>query len=129
MKSKNETFTSGSCEGRNGRRYFKESARRQIVKEIESGLSKAEAARKYEVSQTTIFKWYSKYSVLYEKSLVMVVEHASDSDKVKRLERELEQTYASLGRKDIELKYLEALLVEAGAHFGVDLKKNFAPKS
>lgn len=125
MKSKKNVTSDGSEHTRGPRRFFSESARRAIVVEIEQGMSKAEASRRYGVSEASLYKWLEKYSVHYKKSLTTVVEHASDSDKVKRLEKELQSAYASLGRKDIELVYLESVLSQAGSHFGVDLKKSF----
>ena len=107
------------------RRYFSEAARRAIVKEIEEGLSKSEASRKYEVSQTSIHRWFAKYSKYYQAQLVKVVEHVSDSKRVKQLEAELEQTYAMLGRAKAESVLLEAIIEKAGEALNTDLKKSF----
>ena len=108
------------------RRYFSESARKLIVEEIDHGLSKADASRKYKVSQTSIFKWYARYSTHYQATLVTVVEHVSDSIKVKQLEAELEKTYGLLGRAKAELMFLEQIIEQANEELGCDLKKNTA---
>jgi transposase len=107
------------------RRYFSEVARRAIVDEIDNGLSKAEAARKYEVSQGSIYKWISKYSKHYQSTLVKVVEHASESNKVKKLEQELEQAYAMLGRVKAESMFLQKIIELADEAYDTDLKKSF----
>lgn len=107
------------------RRYFSESARRAIVKEIEEGLSKSDASRKYEVSQTSIHRWFSKYSKYYQALLVKVVEHVSDSKRVKQLEAELEQAYAMPGRAKAESLLLEAVIEKADEALNTDLKKTF----
>ena len=107
------------------RRYFSEAARRFIVDEIDNGLSKAEAARKYEVSQGAIYKWISKYSKRYQATLVKVVEHVSESNKVKKLEAELEQAYALLGRVKAESMFLQKIIEKADEAYDTDLKKNF----
>lgn len=107
------------------RRYFSESARKSIVKEIEEGLSKAEASRKYEVSQSAIYKWMVKYSAHYQAALVKVVEHASDSNKVKKLEAELQQAYSLLGRAKAESMFLQTIIEKADEEMGTDLKKSF----
>lgn len=104
------------------RRYFSESARRAIVKEIGEGLSKSDASRRYEVSQTSIHRWFSKY---YQALLVKVVEHVSDSKRVKQLEAELEQAYAMLGRAKAESLLLEAVIEKADEALNTDLKKTF----
>jgi transposase-like protein len=107
------------------RRYFSESARRLIVQEIDDGLSKAEAGRKYQVSPASIYKWYVRYSTHYKALLVTVVEHVSDSIRVKKLEAELEQTYAILGRAKAENMLLHKVIEKADEAMGTDLKKNF----
>lgn len=107
------------------RRYFSESARRLIVQEIDDGLSKAEASRKYEVSHASIYKWYALYSKHYKATLVTVVEHVSDSLRVKKLEAELEQTYAILGRAKAENMLMHKMIEKADEAMGIDIKKNF----
>ena len=107
------------------RRYFSESARRLIVQEIDDGLSKAEAGRKYAVSHAAIYKWYALYSPHYKAVLVTVVEHVSDSIRVKKLEAELEQTYAILGRAKAENMLLHKVIEKADEAMGTDIKKNF----
>jgi transposase-like protein len=106
------------------RRYFSESARKAIVEEIDNGLSKSEAARKYGVSPTSIYNWLALYSKHYKTALVTVVEHASDSNKVKRLEAELEQVYALLGRSKAENLLLNKVIEKADESLGTELKKN-----
>ena len=106
-------------------RHFDETVRKSIVKEIDEGLSKAEAARKYNVSRTTIFKWYRIYSTQYTKKLRTVVEKKSTSNKYKQLEKELNQTYELLGRSQTKRMYLEKLIEIASKELGVDLKKSF----
>ena len=110
-------------------RYFSESARRSIVEEIENGLSKSEAARRYNVSQTSIYNWVVKYSKYYEKRLKTVVEHESDSVRLRRLEVELKEVYERLGRERAKSMFFEELIGTAEESLGVDLKKSFGAKS
>lgn len=107
------------------RRYFSESARKSIVEEIDNGLSKAEAGRKYEVSESSIYKWVGKYSRHYQLSLVKVVEHASESNKILKLEAELQHTYALLGRVKAESLLLQTIIEKADEALQTDLKKSF----
>jgi transposase len=106
------------------RRFFSETARKLIVKEIDHGLSKAEASRKYKVSQMSIYKWIVKYSEHYKATFKTVVEHESDSIKLKKLEAELERTYAILGREKAENLLLTTVIEKADEAMGTDLKKN-----
>jgi len=107
-------------------RYFSEAVRKAIVEEMDNGLSKAEASRRYSVSMTTLYKWLSKYSRKYVKSLVKVVEHESESVRSKGLEEELKSVYALLGKSQAEVMFLKGLIEKANEAYGVDIKKNFA---
>ena len=108
------------------RRYFSVAARQAVVQEIDKGLSQAEAGRRNEVSQVTIYKWLRQYSKKHEPCLVKVVEHCGEGSKVKRLEAELEKAYALLGRTKAELMFLEQIIQQANEELGCDLKKNTA---
>jgi len=110
---------------RSKHRYFSETARKAIVSEIEDGLSKAEASRKYEVSQSAIYSWIRKYSKTYQATLKVRVEHESDSEKNKVLKAELSKAYEALGRSQAEKMLLQKILELASEHFEMDLKKTF----
>ena len=125
MKNGQVTKSKQDVQIQRERRFFSESARKCIVKGIDDGLGKSEASRKYEVSESSIYKWIAKYSTQYQPSLVKVVEHASDSNKVKKLEAELQQVYALLGRAKAESMLLQAIIEKADESMGTNLKKNF----
>lgn len=109
-------------------RYFSESARRLIVEEIEQGLSKAEASRRYNTSQASIYRWISMYSKAYEKQLRTVIEHESESLRLKRVELELKEVYERLGRERAKSMFFEEIITAAEESLGMDLKKNFGTK-
>jgi transposase-like protein len=111
-------------ESRGGQRYFSPDVRKAIVKEIDAGLSLAEATRKYEVSRSGIYKWMALYSTSYKKGLVTVVEEVSMTNKVAKLQAELEKVYSLLGQSQAKNIYLEELINVANEHFETDLKKN-----
>jgi len=128
MKNQKTFNTQSNVKPRKEKRYFSEEARKSIVQEIDDGLSKAEAARKYKVSQTAIYNWIRCYSDKYRTALITVVEHQSDSQKNKILEAELSKAYESLGRTQTENMLLQKVIELAGEHFELDLKKTFANK-
>lgn len=125
MKNGQSDTTKKAFVNRRERRYFSESARRLIVEEIENGLGKSEAARRYQVSEASIYKWVAKYSKYYEKRLKTVVEHESDSARLKRVEAELKAVYERLGRERAKSMFFEELIDTAGESLGLDLKKSF----
>lgn len=104
-------------------RHFSEEVRKQIVKEVEKGLSKAEAARKYGVSQTSIYKWIRQYSKDYRPGLIKVIEHASHTNQVKLIKEELSKAHAQSGKLLLTITYLKELIKRAEENLGVDLKK------
>ena len=128
QKAQSDTTKKSNIQKRD-RRYFSESARRSIVEEIENGLSKAEASRRYHVSQTSIYGWLVKYSKYYEKRLKTVVEHESDSVRLKAVEAELKEVYERLGRERAKSMFFEELVSIAEESLGVDLKKSLDTKS
>lgn len=57
----------------------------------------------------------------------MIVMAKKDLDKTKEsLERELAQVYAELGKKQLQVDFLERLIREASSELGFDLKKNIS---
>lgn len=128
MKNEQSDKTKNLQTPQRERRYFSEAARRSIVSEIDQGLSKAEASRRYGVSQSSIYIWITKYSSGYQKTILTVAEHESDSIRLKRVETELREAYTLLGRERAKSMFLEELIDTAQEALGVDLKKNFATK-
>ena len=105
------------------RRYFSPDVRKSIVKEIDGGLSVSEATRKYDVSRTAIYKWLALYSTKYQKGLITVVEEVSMTNKVTKLQSELEKVYSLLGQLQATNMYLEELITVANEEYKTDLKK------
>ena len=113
-----------------GRRIFSESFKRSKVKDIENGLYKiSELASLYDVSASAIYKWLYKYSVHYQRSSLQVVQMESEAHKSQILLSRVKELEAALGRKQLELEYLENLIKLASSELNLDLKKNFDTKS
>lgn len=110
-------------------RHFSEAVRKAIVKEIDAGLSKAEASRKYEVSLAAIYNWLNRYSTQYTPSVRTIVEDKSEANKVLQLKADLKDAHAELGRAQIQLNFMNLLIETASKELGIDLKKNFDTKS
>ena len=115
---------------RGERRYFSESARRAIVEELDANkIGISEASRLYKVSVNSLYKWLRKYSRLYQKKLVQVVEHQSESLRRKALEDQVGDLERLLGQKQVEVEYWKKLVEVANEALGLDLKKNFDSRS
>jgi transposase len=126
---KNKKTASDGLPGyaRGERRYFSEEARREIVSDLDAGKTTvAQVCQQYEVSTTTVYKWLNKYSPLYQKKLVQVIEHESESERRKALEKKVADLERIIGRKTVEVEYWRTLVEMAEKESGTDLKKNSA---
>ena len=108
-------------------RQFSEVVKRQTVKDIEQGkCTVLEASRELVVSMQAVYAWVYKYSGYLQKNKKLVVEDTSESYQTKVLQAKLREAEAALGRKQMELDFLNKLIELAGAELRMDLKKNFS---
>jgi transposase-like protein len=112
------------------RRYFSEEARKFILKEIEDGVYTFRAAsRVYKVSEAAIYIWRRKYSLLYQKGIVKVIELESESVRRKALEKQLSETHKVAGEQAVELVFYKKLVTLISEHYDFDFKKNTSSMS
>jgi len=57
------------------------------------------------------------------------VENKSETYRSKELEKQVKELEAALGRKQLEIDFLNKLIEQAGEVFKTDLKKNFSTPS
>ena len=111
-------------------RIFSTSFKEEKVRELESKeLTVSELSRLYEVSKTAIYNWLHQYGKKYKKGVRMVVEKESESNKRKELEKKVSELEQLLGKKQIEIEYLNKVIEEGGKLIGSDLKKKFVSRS
>lgn len=113
------------------KRRYSESFKKELVEEFEKGkYSVLQLARLYGVHYTSLYEWIYKFSTFNEKGYRVVEMKDSDSQKLKELQKRLEELESSLGRKQIQVEYLEKLIELAEKEYGIDIKKNSAtPRS
>jgi transposase len=108
-------------------RTFSEAIRKQTVKDIEGGkCSVLEASRELSVTAGAVYKWVHLYSRYLSKNKVMVVEEKSEAYRSKELEKRLHDMEAALGRKQMEIDFLNKIIDLANDEYKTDLKKNLA---
>ncbi|MDR0791809.1 MAG: transposase [Chitinophagaceae bacterium] len=109
------------------RRIFSIELKKAIVKDIEKGrVNVSGVMREYGISGTTVYKWIKKFSTYLQPSQTIVVEMKSEQYKSRELSAKVKELEAVIGRKQMEIDYLEKLLEVAGEELKMDLKKNFA---
>jgi transposase len=108
-------------------RTFSEEFKRSKVKQIESGIvSVLDVSREFKVSATAVYKWITRFGT-GAKATSVVVQLESEEHRTRLLRSELHELERAVGRKQIEIDYLTALIEAASDELGVDLKKNFSP--
>jgi transposase len=109
------------------RRVFSEAIKRKIVKDIESKrVSVLNAAREYDVSFQAVYGWLKKYSRHLKEFKTVVIQMESEGYKTKELEKRIKELEAALGRKQLEIDFLNRMIELGKDELGVDLKKKFS---
>jgi len=109
------------------RRTFSESLKKKIVRDIEKGKAGVRAvSREYDVSITSVYSWIKKYCRHLQSGETIVMQMDSESYKTKALEKRIVELEAALGRKQLEVDFLDQLLNQGKEQLGIDLKKKFS---
>ena len=106
------------------RRTFSEEFRRKKVWEIEHKLATvSQVSREYDVARNAVYYWLRKYSKRYQPAVKLVLQMESEQEKTKRLQERIAELERALGRKQMEVDYLNKLIELEGKRLGEDLKK------
>ncbi|MEO6916043.1 MAG: transposase [Chitinophagaceae bacterium] len=109
------------------RRIFSDELKRKLVKDIEDGkVSVTGVSREYSVSFQAVYAWLPKFSSSLSSSKILVVQMDSEQYKTRELQRQVLELEAALGRKQMEVDYLNKVIDFAGNDLGMDLKKNIS---
>ena len=109
------------------RRIFSDPLKRKIVKDIEHNKASISAVcREYLVCSQTVYNWLNKYSRHLQSGQSLVIQMESEQYRSKELEKKVAELEAAVGRKQMEIDFLNKLIEVAGDELKVDLKKNFS---
>ena len=107
-------------------RIISEPLKKKAVKDIESGkISVTAVSRDYQVCIQSVYNWLNKYSRHLQSSRRIVIEMESETNKSKELQKRIKDLEAALGRKQLEIDYLNKMIEIGSEETGVDLKKKF----
>jgi transposase len=105
-------------------RQFSEELKLKVVKDIETGKATiAQVCREFSVSNVSVYKWLNKYSQFHKRGAKIIVELKSEAYRSKELEKKVQDLEAALGRKQLEVEFLNKLIELASDDLGVDIKK------
>lgn len=110
-------------------RYFSDPVKKSTVRKIEQNqMTVREAADELEVTPGSIYNWVYKYSSLYKKGQIQVVESKSNSAKIKALRERIKELEQIVGQKQIQLEFTEKMIEIAEEEFGIEIKKKRGSK-
>lgn len=110
-------------------RHFSESFKVKKVQEIERGITRiSEICKEYEVSDTSVRKWISKYSTMKKKTERLIVESKSDTQTIIDLKKQIAELERLLGQKQVQLDFKDAMIDVAEELYKIDIKKKLGTK-
>jgi transposase len=108
------------------KRKYSEEFRRSLVKDFESGkFSVPQLERLHNIGNALLYKWIYRYSQSNEHGQRIVEMKDSSTQKLKVLEQRVKELEQMVGRKQIEIDYLEKMIDLAKEELHIDIKKNF----
>lgn len=106
-------------------RIYSEEFKRQLVKEFESGqLSVPQLERLHGICNASIYNWIHKFSTFNEKGTRIVEMEKSSTRRLQELEQKVKDLEQIVGRKQIQIDYMEKMIELADDEFKIDIKKN-----
>lgn len=109
---------------------YSQALKQQVVREYETGASASSLTRKYGIGgQATIKRWVKRYGRTGFRSEVVHIQSAADHEHVQAMKERIAALEAALAQSTLDKHMLAATLAVASEELGIDLKKNFAPKS
>lgn len=108
-------------------RQYSDEFKRRIVADFESGeFSVNQLSKLHGVANQVIYRWIYKFSNFNEKGFRVVEMKDSSQKKMKELEARIKELEAAVGRKQIQVDYLEKMIDLAKSELDIDIKKNYS---
>lgn len=109
------------------RRIFSKDLKIQIVQDLEKGKATiAGVVREYDICRASVYNWLNKYSRHLHSNYPIVMQKDSEAYKTKELEKKVKELEAALGRKQMEIDFLNQMIEQGKKELGIDLKKKFS---
>jgi transposase-like protein len=106
-------------------RKYSEEFKKSVVKEFESGkFSVLQLEKLYKVTNATIYNWIYKFSNFNEHGQRIVEMKDSSTKKLKELAEQVKLLEQIVGKKQVQIDYLEKMIELAKEEFDIDIKKN-----
>ncbi|MBK7763484.1 MAG: transposase [Bacteroidetes bacterium] len=107
-------------------RRYSEDFKKEMVRLFESGqYSILQLEKLYGAGDTSIYRWVYKYSKFNTCGVRVVEFKNSDMDKIKEMENKIKELEQAVGRKQIQIDFLEKMIEIAKNDYDIDIKKNY----
>ncbi len=111
-------------------RVFSEDLKRKLVEEIENKrLTIKDVVNLYHVSSTSVYNWLSLYSSFKRTGARIVMESDSKETKIEKLMQRIKELERSVGKKQLEIEFLDKALEMCSRELGYDVKKKYSTMS
>lgn len=108
------------------RRTFSVELKKKLVEQIElKKLKVRDVVNLYRTTDVTVYRWIKQYSTLKRNGTTMVVESQSHETKVDKLMNHISELERNVGKKQLEIEFLEKVIEMCSDELGYDVKKKF----
>jgi transposase len=105
-------------------RVFSKELKKKLVEQIElKKLRVRDVVNLYKTSESTVYKWLEEYSSIKRTGSKMVVESESHETKITKLFETISELERNVGRKQLEIEFLEKVISMCSEEMGYDIKK------
>ena len=110
-------------------RYFSEAFKREKVQEILSKkISICELSSLYDIAKPVIYRWLQQYSPQKQDKVKICYQIETEAQLTLYYKEQAAELERIIGKKQIEIDFLNRLIEIASQELKVDIKKNFSTK-
>lgn len=108
------------------RRVFSVELKKKLVEQIETKkLQVRDVVNLYKVSAASVYRWLQDYSITKPNGVTMVVESESHDSKITKLYHHIAELEQNVGKKQLQIEFLEKVLEFCSDELGYDVKKKY----
>jgi transposase-like protein len=109
---------------RREKRSFSVELKKKLVEQIElKRLKVKDVVSLYRVTDTSVYRWLDEYSTQKRTGARMVVESESQESKIDKLMKRIAELERSVGKKQLEIEFLDKVVEICSDELGYDVKK------
>jgi transposase len=105
-------------------RIFSIELKKKLVEQIElKKLKVRDVVNLYQTTETSVYRWLKEFSTLKRTGTKMVVESESQETKVDKLLERIAELERHIGKKQLEIEFLDKVINICSEELGYDVKK------